>query len=93
MNAKTTLIAAVMTAFAATGAFAQQAAAPAAPAGKTRAEVQAEVARARAAGEDLPVFSGEASVFSDSNHSALARRAAEDARRQAASKQAPAVGK
>ncbi|WKB51846.1 DUF4148 domain-containing protein [Eleftheria terrae] len=90
MNAKTTLIAAVMTAFAATGAFAQQAAAPA---GKTRAEVQAEVARARAAGEDLPVFSGEASVFSDSNHSALARRAAEDARRQAASKQAPAVGK
>ncbi|MCW7540203.1 DUF4148 domain-containing protein [Aquabacterium sp. A7-Y] len=86
MNAKKNLIAAVMTAFVATGAFAQQAAE--APVGKTRAEVKAEVARARAAGERLPIDSGEASVFDDYKAPAAARATAS----QPAASQ-PAAGK
>jgi hypothetical protein len=44
----------------------------AAASAKTRAEVKAELAQARADGP-LPVFSGEASVFPDQGHTATAR--------------------
>ncbi|AKJ30846.1 DUF4148 domain-containing protein [Caldimonas brevitalea] len=68
MNVQKKLIVAVMTTFAAAGAFAQEATpeddnfhAKYASV-KTRAEVKAELAQARAQGQ-LAVFSGEASVF------------------------------
>ncbi|MCW7536829.1 DUF4148 domain-containing protein [Aquabacterium sp. A7-Y] len=80
MNAKKTLIVAVMTAFSAAGAFAGEANdfdqtwTRELPSVKTRAEVKAELAQARAQGEQLAVFSGEASVFPDAARTATAHR-------------------
>ncbi|MCW7539975.1 DUF4148 domain-containing protein [Aquabacterium sp. A7-Y] len=79
MNAKKNLIAVLMTAFAATGAFAgeandfDQSWTGEAQSVKTRAEVKAELAQARAQGEQLAVFSGEATVLPAQAATATAR--------------------
>lgn len=78
MNTRQRLIAALVTAFAATGAFAGEANADdetwtrQAPSVKSRAEVKAELAQLRAEGA-LPVSSGEATVFPGSRAGATAR--------------------
>ncbi|WP_169787987.1 DUF4148 domain-containing protein [Caldimonas brevitalea] len=79
MNAKKTVIVAVMTAFAAAGAFAGEANdddqtwTRQSASVKTRAEVKAELAQARAEGEQLAVFSGETTVLPPQTGGALAR--------------------
>ncbi|AKJ30112.1 DUF4148 domain-containing protein [Caldimonas brevitalea] len=79
MNVQKNLIVALMTTFAAAGAFAGEANdfdqtwTLELPSVKTRAEVKAELAQARARGEQLAVFSGEASEFSDAARTATAR--------------------
>ncbi|AKJ26950.1 DUF4148 domain-containing protein [Caldimonas brevitalea] len=87
MNAKKNLIVAVMTAFVAAGAFAQEAT-PAeerfyaeVPSVKTREQVKAELQQARAEGQQLAVFSGEASTFPNQPATATAR-SREDVKRE-----------
>ncbi|MCW7539395.1 DUF4148 domain-containing protein [Aquabacterium sp. A7-Y] len=90
MNAKKTLIVAAMTAFAAAGAFAGEANdfdqtwTREAQSLKTRAEVKAELAQARAQGEQLAVFSGEATVLPAQAATATAR-SREDVKQETAS--------
>jgi len=87
MNAHKTLIAALMTVAAATSAFAGEANdddqtwTRQAPSVQTRAEVKAELAQARAQGQQLAVFSGEASVFLEPGRTATARNR-EDVKRE-----------
>ena len=86
MNVKKSLIVAALSAFAAAGAFAQEVSADdlAFPAkttsGKTRDEVKAELAAAREQG-NLPVFSGELSVFPSERTTGVAR-SREDVRKE-----------
>ncbi|AKJ29157.1 DUF4148 domain-containing protein [Caldimonas brevitalea] len=90
MIANKKLIATLVTALAATGAFAQQTA-DTQPRGKTRAEVRAELEQARAEGQVLPVFEGEASAAPNATPKAVAKKR-EDSKRESALRPAAPVG-
>lgn len=83
MNVKKSLVVAAVSAFAAAGAFAQEVTAEelafpsSVAATKTRAEVKAELAAARAQNGRLSVFSGEATAFPQEQATSVTRSRAD----------------